>query len=141
MTDSAPISVQCYSTLSRRVTSALTNHYGQAIAESGLSIQQFSLLRMIERLDTPTLSNISRATGIERSTLGRNLRVLEKDGLIAMKKGQDARTRVALLTEKSRTAMRTAQPHWDRIQKDMERVLPPGARAFFKQAEARLRLV
>lgn len=123
------LDVACYCTQSRRVARALTDTYDRALAPSGLKVTQFSLLRMVERLDTPTISALASATGLERSTLGRNLKVLHKDGWIALSTGEDERSRLVSLTKAGQQAVRRALPLWERAQADIRSKLPPEVRA------------
>uniref|UniRef100_A0A1I7ZIA3 MarR family transcriptional regulator n=1 Tax=Steinernema glaseri TaxID=37863 RepID=A0A1I7ZIA3_9BILA len=52
-----------------------------------------------KRLDQPSISVLAESMGLDRSTLGRNVRVLEADGLVALAEGVDLRNRIVLLTE------------------------------------------
>ena len=111
--------VDCLCTLARRYARSLTECYDRALEPSGLKVTQLSLLRAVDRLDKPSLTELSKATGLDRSTLGRNLRVLEKAGLIALVPGEDERTRTPEITDKARRAVRKAKPLWETVQRQM----------------------
>ena len=130
--------VDCICTLSRRCARSLTDIYDRALVHSGLKVTQFSLLRAIGRLERPSLTSIAEATGLERSTLGRNLRVLEKSGFVTLSSGDDERTRVAALTDKARKALRLAEPHWQKIQEQMASTLPYDAQKHLKEISTAL---
>lgn len=132
------LDVACYCTQSRRIARALTDAYDLALAPSGLKVTQFSLLRMVSRLQTPTISALAEATGLDRSTLGRNLRVLQKDGWAALSAGDDERTRVVSLTKAGVLAVQRAVPLWDCVQAEMREKLPPALRKALASAPARL---
>ena len=132
------LDVACYCTQSRRIARALTDAYDQALAPSGLKVTQFSLLRMVSRLQTPTISALAEATGLDRSTLGRNLRVLQKDGWAALSAGDDERTRFVSLTKAGVLAVQRAVPLWDGVQAEMREKLPPALRKALASAPARL---
>lgn len=119
------IEVACYCTMSRRIARALTDTYDRALAPSGLKVTQFSLLRMVVRLGTPTVGALAEATGLDRSTLGRNLRVLQKDGWATLGVGTDERTRVISLTKAGRMALQRAVPLWDAVQAQIRATYPP----------------
>lgn len=119
------LDVACYCTQSRRIARALTDAYDQALAPSGLKVTQFSVLRMVARLQSPTISALAEATGLDRSTLGRNLRVLQKDGWAALSAGDDERTRVVSLTKAGDLAVQRAVPLWDGAQAETRAKLPP----------------
>ena len=100
----------------RSAAQQLTRTYDAALAPSGINASQFSLMNMIRRGDTPTVKDLAQASGLDRSTRGRNLRVLEKQALIAMRVGDDARTRQIALTATGRNTLRRATPLWQAVQ-------------------------
>lgn len=113
----------CHCTRLRRAAHAVTRLYDQALAGSGLTATQFSLLRTISRLEQPYISTLAEATGLERSTLGRNLRPLDKAGLIEFGQGEDARTRLVRLSRKGKRTLDHAMPRWQAAQDKMNAVL------------------
>ena len=113
----------CHCTRLRRAAHAVTRLYDQALAGSGLTARQFSLLRTISRLERPYISTLAEATGLERSTLGRNIRPLEKAGLVELGQGEDARTRLVRLSRKGKKALDRAVPKWQTAQQRLGTVL------------------
>lgn len=108
----------------RRAARAVTKLYDEVLAPSGLQVTQFSLLRTIERLqEEPSIGTLARATGLDRSTLGRNLRVLQKQGLLRLGPGGDERTRLVTLTEAGRSAISRTLPLWEAAQARVGAVL------------------
>ena len=132
------LSVECICILAPRSARSLTDIYDRALEPSGLKVTQFSLLRAIDRLEHPSLTDISEATGLDRSTLGRNLRVLEKDGLVSLSQGKDERTRVPVLTADAKVALGIAQPLWEDIQKKMSSALPQDAKQHLQNISSAL---
>ncbi len=98
----------------------LTRRYDAALAPAGISVTQFSQLHTIQMLAQPTLQRVAEATGLDRSTLGRNVRVLEAAGMVSMSAGEDARTRVIKVTRKGRRAFQRAVPLWSGMQSEMK---------------------
>lgn len=121
--------VACYCAKARRAARLLTSAYDRALEPVGLKITQFSLLRAIERRGGASLTVLAEGTGLDRSTLGRNLRVLEKDGLVTIGPGKDERSRIARLTERGQQRSDAALPHWKAIQRRMKDVLGEDERA------------
>ena len=103
----------------RAAAQRLTHTYDEAMAPSGISVTQFSQLHLIQSLDGPTLKELAEASQLERSTLGRNVKVLEKLGLVKTKVGADARTRTIHLTRKGANAFRHAVPLWYGAQSEL----------------------
>lgn len=107
----------------RAAAHKLTQRYDEAMAESRMSVTQFSQLHKLLTLDNPTLKSLAAATGLDRSTLGRNIRVLEKMGLVSMRVGEDARTRIIKVTSKGKSAFKEAAPRWHAVQANLTKKL------------------
>ena len=117
----------------RSAAQTLTQSYDEAMAASGLSVTQFSQLNLIRTLDGPTLTQLAQASNLERSTLGRNLKVLEKMGLVATKAGTDARSKTIHLTRKGQGALKRAVPLWYAAQNELVDRLGLDGRAQLEQ--------
>lgn len=119
--------VACYCANVRRAALALTARYDEALAPHGLKVTQFSLLHAVKRHGTPNLTALAEATGLDRSTLGRNLRVLEGLGLVSLSPGDDQRDRAVALTEEGRERLRGATRTWARLQDALSGAMGPDA--------------
>lgn len=93
----------------------------------------FRLLRQIAGTRQTSISDLAAALGLDRSTLGRNLRVLEKQALVAMQAGADERTRRITLTAKGRATLNAALPLWRAAQDDFAELIGPDAVALAEQ--------
>lgn len=100
----------------RRASQAITHFYDSVLEPSGLKVTQLSLLRAVNRLETAHISLLAEAVQLDRTTLGRNLAVLERDGLVTVTPGDDSRTRIVTLTQAGRAALDRAAPLWDAAQ-------------------------
>jgi DNA-binding MarR family transcriptional regulator len=100
----------------RRATRALTQLYDEALAPSGLRVNQFSLLRTLRRCGPMRITELATRELVDRTALSRNLDPLIARGLVEVVRGQDARTRDVALTAAGRRELRTAEPHWARVQ-------------------------
>ena len=119
---------ECICTHLRRAARGVSRHHDEALAGFGVNVAQFSLLRHLQRLDRPSITTLAEALGLERSTLGRNLRVLEADGLVALGEGDDQRNRVVLLTAAGKQLLHVAHPAWEQAQKELVERLGVGQR-------------
>ena len=90
---------QCLCINLRRAARGVSRHYDGALDGFGINVAQYSLLCNLQRLNEPSISTLAEAMGLDRSTLGRNLRVLEGDGLVMLVEGEDMRNRIVRLTE------------------------------------------
>ncbi len=122
--------VACYCANARRAALALTARYDAALAPHGLKVTQFSLLHAVRRRGQANLTALAEATGLDRSTLGRNLRGLQALGLVALSAGEDQRDRVAALTPAGSERLREAGAAWKAAQGALEAELGDEAARF-----------
>ncbi|MDN5510187.1 MAG: MarR family winged helix-turn-helix transcriptional regulator, partial [Pseudomonas sp.] len=73
----------------------------------------------LQRLDQPSISSLADAMGLDRSTLGRNLRVLEGEGLVQLVEGDDLRNRLVVLTATGQERLTAALPAWEAAQQKL----------------------
>lgn len=106
----------CLCTRLRRTARGVTKRYDDALAGAGLTTAQFSLLRHLERLESPSITDLATAMGLERSTLGRNVRVLEGQGLLELGNASDQRNRLVVMTAQGRARLDEAVHAWNDAQ-------------------------
>lgn len=119
----------CLCTQLRRASRGVTRLYDDALAAVGLGAAQFSLLRHVQRLGQPSISVLAEAMGLDRSTLGRNVRVLEEQGLVQLGEGRDLRAREVRLTEAGLQRVEQALPLWEQAQCELNARLGGDSRA------------
>lgn len=100
----------------RRSARILGAVYDEALAATGLTVGQYSLLRMLERAGPCSLTAFGEATGYDRTTLNRTLAPLEKAGFVACTCGADKRARIVEITPAARTVMKRGAPLWEAAQ-------------------------
>jgi DNA-binding MarR family transcriptional regulator len=94
----------------------MTDLYDDALAPLGIKVTQFSVLRTVQRMGKVSLSELAAEMALDRSTLGRNLRLLERIGLVDLSDGDDQRVRSARLTRRGQSQLRRAIPLWEEAQ-------------------------
>ena len=110
----------CHCQVLRRAARALTQHYDRALAPAGLTTPQFALLRTVDRLGPANISSAARQLGLDRTTLGRNLRPLMEAGLVGLdSEAPDGRERRVCVTPKGRAAVDRAMPLWEAVQEQV----------------------
>ena len=83
----------------RQAARHVTQFYDQFLAPIGLRTTQFSILAKLKRLGPMTINALAANLVMDRTTLGRNLLPLERDGLITVDKGRrDRRSKEVRLT-------------------------------------------
>lgn len=120
MTPDAVIS-PCHCAMMRKATRNVTQAYETALAPTGLKITQYSMLSAINRAEEATIGELAEVLVMDRSTLGHNLRPLERDGLLKIEVAKDdARSRLIRLTSKGRELLDEAREHWRKMQSRFE---------------------
>ena len=100
----------------RKASRAVTQLYDKALRASGLRATQLGLL-MVARLQGPvTVKQVAEMTVTDRTTLTRNLKPLERQGLIRIEPGEDRRERMVTLTDRGQRALAHALPLWEKAQ-------------------------
>ncbi len=117
----------------RRVTRRITQLYDHALAESGITVNQFGLLTHLHgaRLaGSPGLAMgaLAERLGADPTTLNRTLKPLQKKGWVKDAiDPADSRVRLVGLTDKGRRALLAAMPLWRRAQGQVDKALGPKA--------------
>lgn len=110
----------------RRAARAATAVYDSALKPTGLRVTQFAILRILDRAGPLPVTRLAAEAALERTTMARNLDPLERRGLVRIAPGEeDARSRLAALTEAGREALAEATPHWLRAQAEVRRRVDP----------------
>lgn len=100
----------------RKASRAVTQLYDKILQPSGLLTTQFTLLVAISRFSSVTITRLAQELVMDRTTLTRNLKPLERQELIEIESGQDQRTRVVALTAEGKEALAKALPLWEQAQ-------------------------
>ena len=100
----------------RKAARAITKLYEEVLRPSGLRATQFSLLMATRVMGPVTMLNLAQVTVMDRTTLTRNLQILEKRGLITIKPGEDRREREVNLTDEGMEVLTKAIPLWEEAQ-------------------------
>jgi len=106
----------------RRITKFLDKH----LEAARLSIAQFGLMAQVAAASDDTLGALAERTGLDQSTLSRNLRGLEMAGLVEIAIAEkDQRRRAVWLTEHGARRLEAAIPLWRQAHLALGKVLDP----------------
>jgi DNA-binding MarR family transcriptional regulator len=100
----------------RKAARAVTQLYDNMLRPTRLRATQFSLLVATSLFEPISVTRLAEMGVIDRTTLTRNFKPLEKRGLIEVISGIDRRTRMVSLTGRGREALRKALPLWKKAQ-------------------------
>lgn len=114
-----PMDCACFNT--RKVARLLGQFYDRTLEPSGLRNTQFTALAAAERHGAVSITDLARAMDMERTTLTRNAQVLERDGLVTLEAGDDARAKTVRVTAKGKARLKAALPLWVEAQEHVLR--------------------
>jgi DNA-binding MarR family transcriptional regulator len=114
---------RCNCAALRKATRRMSQFYDSALAPSGLRGTQFAILGELARRAEvpPTIRELSEAMVLDQSTIGQNLRPLEREKLIELAQDpEDRRSRRIILTKAGRSRYAQARPLWSEAQAHFE---------------------
>jgi DNA-binding MarR family transcriptional regulator len=103
----------------RKAARAVTQYYDEVLRPSGIRTTQFSLLSAIKQFGTVSIGALAEESVMDRTTLTRNLRLLEAEGLVTITAGEDARVREVSLTPAAQEKLAVATRYWRKAQAQM----------------------
>jgi DNA-binding MarR family transcriptional regulator len=131
----------CLCLASRRAARRITRSFDQELRPYGLRVTQFTVLVMLSLRGAMAIGELAEALGAERTTLTRNLALIENASWVKIQPGEkDARSRIVTVTEQGRAVVAGAFPAWRKAQEiTAAAVGPGGASALRALARASLR--
>jgi DNA-binding MarR family transcriptional regulator len=117
-THGLPPPEECTCLAVRQAARHITQLYDQHLAAAGMRATQYSILIKLRRLGPMTINTLAEAMVMDRTTLGRNVLPLERDGLISVAPGvRDRRSKELRLTDAGLERLRAGHEGWKKAQK------------------------
>jgi DNA-binding MarR family transcriptional regulator len=118
-----PSALECNCLAIRQAARHVTQFYDQSLAESGLRATQYAILGRLQRNGPMPINPLAAALVMDRTTLGRNILPLERDGLIEIGASpKDRRRREVRLTAAGVARLRAARQGWKVAQQRFDEV-------------------
>src|SRR5260370_7100732 len=119
--DARPKPEVCNCLALREATRHVTQFYDRLLASSGLRTTQFSILIRL-RLEGPmTINALAKSLVMDRTTLGRNILPLEREGLIEIVPDSvDRRSKAVRLTQPGPSRLPPPPPAWTETPKKLK---------------------
>jgi DNA-binding MarR family transcriptional regulator len=115
--------VNCMGMQVRRAARLVSAHYDTWLKPVGLKGTQFTLLNAVILNPRISIGRLSEKLLMDRTTLNRNLKPLERRGLIRNEPGEDLRMRNLVVTRKGEKTLHEAIPLWKVAQTDVEKLM------------------
>ena len=115
----------CASFNFRRAARAVTRFYDQAFEPFGIRSTQFTILVGVAKTQPVSMSALADLLVIDRTTLTRSLRLLKKEGLLAISARSTKRQRFLTLTPKGVQVLGHSLPAWRAAQEQFVQALGP----------------
>ncbi|RMF15441.1 MAG: MarR family transcriptional regulator [Alphaproteobacteria bacterium] len=122
-TDVEEVKRECAALRTRMASRRITRAYDEALRPLDLKVTQFTLLVAIRQGAPRSISELADALAMERTTLTRNLKLLEGKGLIEIAPEGHRRARTMRLTSKGEEKLDQAMPVWRAAQDRLVRRL------------------
>ena len=118
-----PSARECNCLAIRQASRHVSQFYDQILAPSGIRTTQFAILSRLQRSGPMPINALAAALVMDRTTLGRNILPLERDGLIEIGASpQDRRRREVRLTAAGAARLRAARRGWAVAQQRFDEV-------------------
>src|SRR5271154_4084670 len=125
-TDAGRLIEVCAGWNSRLAARRITQFLDRELAGAGLTVAQLGLMAQIAAASDDTLGALALRTGLDQSTLSRNLRTLEGEGLVEIAVVEsDLRRRMVWLTETGARRLEAAIPIWRKAHAELAKRLAP----------------
>ena len=108
--------LECLCIKLRQASNNITKLYDKALNSHNIKLTQYSTLKNIEKLVTPSIQILSNKMNLERSTLVRNLNKLQKMKLISYEYENNSKSKVIRLTLDGNKKLSEAHVDWEKVQ-------------------------
>jgi DNA-binding MarR family transcriptional regulator len=116
---------RCNAGAVRRAGRRLLHMYDTILAPTGLKLCQYGILSTLSARGAalPSVQELAEELVLDRSTLGQNLRPLERDNFVTLLTDpRDRRVRLIALTKPGIAKLNEAKPYWQTAQERFEEV-------------------
>ena len=113
----------CFCVSVRGLANRLTQLYDDRMAPFDLKVTQSSVMKKIVDKPNSTISEIAQMCDLDRTTLTRSLRILERDCLLEYVKAEDQRENRLQINATKPSDFDRAQRAWQQVQKELSALI------------------
>jgi len=99
-----------------RAASQFLEHYLEPV---GLHASQFGILNKVSKAGSMAMTRLSDEMSLDRTTVTRNLQIMERENLVSIVPGSDRRIREVVLTEHGKKVLKEALPLWQEAEETL----------------------
>ncbi len=107
----------------RRAARALTQLYDDALRPFGLRATQFTILQVLSLAGEVPQGRLGEMLAMDSTSLTRTLAIMQREGWIADRTGEDRRQRWLRLAKAGEAQLKRALPAWEKVQSRLRRQL------------------
>jgi DNA-binding MarR family transcriptional regulator len=112
----------CNCLAARQAARRITQFYDRFLAPADLRATQFSILNQLSQSGPLSIHALAEAMVMDRTTLGRNILPLEREGLIATAQSvKDRRSKDVTITQTGHDRLKRAHDGWREAQRQFEK--------------------
>ena len=135
------IASECIGARLRMLNRATTRIYDEVLRPHGIKFSQMNILTLVTLHGPISPGQVARRLAIEKSTLSRNVRILESNGWIESRPGEVGNSQLLRVTAQGRRLLRKASPSWRRAQEQVASLLGDRATSAIRNAVERVQAV
>jgi DNA-binding MarR family transcriptional regulator len=114
---------ECIAYRVRVLNRVITNLYDAVLKPFGITVNQTTILAMLNLVGKARPGEIGRQLYMEKSTISRNLGRMRKNGWIGVAAGDGGPARVVTVTPAGRKLLAALYPEWEKAQAAAARLL------------------
>jgi len=115
-TSTSAATLPCACNAVKKLSRLLGRGYDTALAEAGINVTQWAVMRCIGRHPGVPLSHIAQELELDRTSLYRAVSVMVRDGWLEVTGVDDARSRTARITQRGKRVLAKAASGWEGMQ-------------------------
>jgi len=123
---SALTDLACACATARQAARVLTQLYDSRLRDTGMEAPQFALMVTLSKQGPCSQATLGRRYALDKTTVSRNLKVLQRNGWVASTGSRDKRERVFDLTPAGRRQLAAARPEWKKAQDELRSAMTDG---------------
>jgi DNA-binding MarR family transcriptional regulator len=102
---------------------AVTRLYNDEIRRMGIEVTQFGMLQLLNHIGPMTQNHLGEYLSAGKTTISRNVKLLERNGWVSVEDGEDRRQRIVKISKAGLKQLERTEPYWQRAQERFEAVI------------------